>query len=102
MSKGYWIVRVDVSDDAAYQQYVAANGAAFSKFQAQFLVRGGAHEVLEGEARSRNVVIEFPSYQHAVDCYRSTEYQHAKSLRDGAGIADILVIEGYIGPQPSA
>lgn len=101
MSKGYWVVRVDVSDDAAYQEYVAANGAAFSKFEATFLVRGGAYEAVEGTARGRNVVIEFPSYQHALDCYRSAEYQHAKSLRDGAGIADILVIEGYTGPQPS-
>lgn len=100
MSKGYWVARVDVRDEVQYQQYVAANAAAFAKYDARFLVRGGEFTAVEGEARSRNVVIEFPSYQQALDCYRSDEYQYAKSLREGAGVADILVIEGYSGAQP--
>ena len=41
MAKGYWIARVDVSDMEAYQQYVQANAAPFSEFNARFLVRGG-------------------------------------------------------------
>ena len=41
MPKGYWIARVDVSDPEGYQQYVAANAAAFRKFGARFIVRGG-------------------------------------------------------------
>lgn len=101
MAKGYWIGRIDVSDAEAYKAYVAANGAAFSKYGARFLVRGGAYATVEGEARARNVVIEFPSYQAALDCWHSPEYKHAKSLRDGAGIVDMIVIEGYDGPQPA-
>jgi uncharacterized protein (DUF1330 family) len=48
------------------------------------------------------VVIEFPSYQAALDCYRSPEYAAAVALRFDAGIADILIIEGYDGAQPGA
>jgi uncharacterized protein (DUF1330 family) len=48
------------------------------------------------------VVIEFPSYQAALDCYRSPEYAAAMALRFDAGIADILIIEGYDGAQPGA
>jgi uncharacterized protein (DUF1330 family) len=46
------------------------------------------------------VVIEFPSYESALQCYRSEEYQKAKALRMGHGVGEIIVIEGYDGPQP--
>jgi uncharacterized protein (DUF1330 family) len=59
MPKGYWIVRIDVRDPEVYQHYVKANGAAFAKYGARFLVRGGKHLVTRGKARERNVVIEF-------------------------------------------
>ncbi len=100
MAKGYWIVSVEVSDPAAYGQYVAANGVAFSKYGARFLVRGGAHTVKEGAGRARNVVIEFKDYATALACYDSPEYQHAVSFRAGAANANILIIEGYDGAQP--
>ncbi|WP_153503618.1 DUF1330 domain-containing protein [Cumulibacter manganitolerans] len=102
MPNGYWIARVDVSDESKYQQYVAANAAAFAKYGARFLVRGGDHDTVEGTGRARNVVIEFPSYEQALECYHSPEYQYAKSLRAGAGDADITVVSGYDGPQPTA
>ena len=98
--KGYWIGRVDVSNAEAYQNYVKANAAAFSKFGARFLVRGGAYRVGEGEARARNVVIEFPTYEAALECWNSPEYQAAKAERDGHAVADIIIIEGYEGSQP--
>lgn len=100
MTKGYWIGRVDVHDDDAYKAYVAANAEAFAKYGARFLIRGGAFELVEGAARARNVVIEFPSYQAALDCYHSPEYAAAKALREPASEGDILIIEGYDGPQP--
>jgi uncharacterized protein (DUF1330 family) len=100
MTKGYWIVRVDITDPEAYKAYVAANAEAFAKFGARFLVRSGKYETVEGTSRGRNVVIEFKDYATALACYRSPEYAAAMRLRSGAGIADILVIEGYDGPQP--
>lgn len=95
MAKGYWIARVDVSDTGQYAKYVEANGVAFARFGARFLVRGGRFETVEGVSRPRNVVIEFPSYEDALACYRSAEYQAAKALRQEASIADLIVIEGY-------
>jgi uncharacterized protein (DUF1330 family) len=100
MAKGYWIVRVDVTDPEAYKAYVAANAAAFRKFGARFLARAGKFEVVEGEGRSRNVVIEFNDYATALACYHSPEYAAAKALRMGAASIDIVVIEGYDGAQP--
>ena len=100
MPKGYWIARVDVTDAAGYQAYVTANAAAFNKYEARFIVRGGAFEAPEGTPRARNVVIEFKDYATALACYHSPEYAAAKAHRLGRAEADLLVIEGYDGPQP--
>ena len=100
MAKGYWIARVDVTDPVGYQAYVKANAAAFSKFGARFIVRGGQFEAPEGTSRARNIVLEFADYATAVACYQSPEYQAAKALRIGKGEADIVIIEGYDGVQP--
>ena len=100
MPKAYWIARVDVHDPEAYKAYVAANAEPFRKYGAKFLARGGAVERLEGGSRSRNVVIEFESMETALACYRSPEYQHALSLRQPVSRADLIVVEGYEGPQP--
>ena len=100
MAKGYWIARVDVTDPDGYQAYVKANAIAFAKFGARFLVRGGPSEAPEGTPRARNVVLEFADYATAVACYHSPEYQAAKALRDGRSVADVVIIEGYDGPQP--
>ncbi len=96
--KGYWIVHGDVTDPEGYKAYVAANAVSLGKFGARFLVRGGAQEVVEGKARSRTVVLEFPSYEAALGCYRSPEYQAAKRLRDGKAELDLIAVEGYDGP----
>ena len=57
-------------------------------------------EAVAGKTRSRNVVLEFKDYATALACYRSPEYAAAMRLRSGAATADIIVIEGYDGPQP--
>ena len=100
MAKGYWIARVDVHDVEAYKAYVAANAAPIAKFGGRFLVRAGRFENPEGASRSRNVVLEFPSYQAAIDCYRSPGYQAAVQIRLPVSTVDMVVIEGYDGPQP--
>jgi uncharacterized protein (DUF1330 family) len=102
MPKAYWVARVDVTDPDQYKRYVAANAAAFAEFGARFLVRAGRFEAVEGTSRSRNVVIEFPSYDAALACYRSPAYQAALQLRLPASTGDLVIVEGYDGPQPAA
>lgn len=100
MAKGYWIARVDVQDEDAYKKYITANAEPFAEFGARFLVRAGQFETVEGTSRSRNVVIEFPSYEAALACYRSPAYQKAIAFRHDASQGDLVIIEGYDGPQP--
>ncbi len=101
MPKGYWIVRVDITDQEKYKAYVAANAVPFRKFGARFLVRAGRFENPEGTSRTRNIVIEFPTYKAALDCWKSPEYQEAIKLRLPVSTVDLVIIEGYEGPQPT-
>ena len=94
MTKAYWIARVDVRDAERYKDYVATAKPAFERYGAKFIARGGAFTELEGHARARNVVIEFPSMQHAVDCYNSEEYQAAAKIRQEVADAEMVVVEG--------
>jgi uncharacterized protein (DUF1330 family) len=100
MPKGYWIGRVDVKSDEGYKPYAAANAAIFKKFGGRYVIRAGKFECVEGSARTRNVVIEFPDFAAALACYRSPEYQANIKVRQPHAVADIVVIEGYEGAQP--
>jgi len=100
MAKGYWIGRVEVSNEEGYKAYAAANPAIFKKFGGRFVVRAGKFECPEGHSRPRNVVIEFPDYAAALACYRSPEYQANAKIRRANAIADLIIVEGYDGPQP--
>lgn len=95
MPKAYWIARVDVRDPEGYKDYVAAAKLAFDKYGATFLARGGRSEAAEGPGRARNVVIEFPSLQAALDCYHSADYQAAKAIRQTVADADMVFVEGF-------
>lgn len=94
MQKGYWMVRVDIANEEQFMAYKVANAAAFEKFGARFLARAGRFEVPEGTTRSRNTIVEFPSYQAALDCWHSPEYQAALALRRAASTVDLVIVEG--------
>ena len=94
MPKGYVIARANVTDAAAWGQYAAKTGEAIKKYGGKPLVRGGKAEVVEGECRSRNVVLEFDSYEAARAYAFSPEYAEAKKLRQGAGMLDLIIVEG--------
>lgn len=101
MPRGYWIAHVDVHDEDRYRDYIAANAEAFGKYGAEFVARNGQNTRIEGDVPgSRHVVIAFPSYQAALDCYNSPEYARAIAIRKEAANGNFLIIEGYDGPQP--
>src|SRR5262245_46589778 len=101
MAKGYWVAFADVTDPEGYKAYIAENAKAFRKYGGRFLTRGGPSQTPEGKTRSRTVVIEFPSYAAALECYRSPEYAKAMALRQGRSLMDLAIVNGYDGPQPS-
>ncbi|MDR3493463.1 MAG: DUF1330 domain-containing protein [Ancalomicrobiaceae bacterium] len=100
MPKAYWIAHIDVADHEGYKGYLTANAEPFRKFGARFVVRAGRGNVVEGAFAARHIVLEFPDYKSAIACYESPEYQRAKAIREAASTADLIIIEGYDGPQP--
>jgi len=100
MARGYWIGHVDVSHEEGYKPYAAANPAIFKKYGGRFIVRAGKYECKEGTTRARQVIIEFPDYATALACYNSPEYQANIKVRQPHSTPDLVVVEGYDGPQP--
>jgi uncharacterized protein (DUF1330 family) len=97
VAKGYWVAQVDVTDMDAYKLYIAANSGPIGAFGGKYIIRNGQHVNVEGSMRQRIVVIEFPSYQAALDCYASDAYQAIRPLRTSIAQCDITVIEGLGG-----
>ena len=95
MPKGYVVGRISVSDPDAYKTYAAAAADAVKLYGGRFLARGGRSEALEGEARPRNVIIEFDSYDAAKRYYYSDEYQAAIELRKPISAAQLVLVEGF-------
>lgn len=95
VAKGYWVARLDVANEEAYAQYRALNAIAFAKFGGQFIVRGPAGKVAKGTPRKHNVVLEFPSYEAALACYESSEYQAALEWLNKVGEIDLVIVPGY-------
>jgi uncharacterized protein (DUF1330 family) len=85
MAAGYWIANFEVNDPQGYQEYAKLAGPAIGKFGGKLKCRGGNRQIKEGQGPAGNlVIVEFPNYQAAVDCYNSPEYQKALPLRVNA------------------
>ncbi|MFN0218997.1 MAG: DUF1330 domain-containing protein [Hyphomicrobium sp.] len=94
MPKGYVIAHATVTNPEKWAEYVVASKIALDKYEGKPIVRGGKCEIIEGNGVMRNVVLEFPSYEHARGYATSPEYAAAKALRQDAGAIDITIVEG--------
>lgn len=90
----YWIAQVTIHDFEKYQHYMQLAPAAFAKYGAKFLARGGESLCLEGQPYARVVVIEFADLATAQACYDSVEYRAARQARDGSAEVLISLVEG--------
>ena len=78
MSKGYIVcVYENIKDDQVLKNYANKARSAVEKYNGKFLVRGGEQTEFEIEGYERTVVIEFNSYEDALNCYNSNDYQKA-------------------------
>ena len=92
--KGYRIAMVEIADSEAYPANVATKGVAIAKYGGKRIVCDGRHDDHEGPTGNRHVVVEFESYEQAVACYYSPEYQEVVKLRHTASVGKFVVIEG--------
>ena len=100
MAKGYWIARVDVHNEEGYKAYARSQPRDLQEIRRPL---PGARRQVRGHrrhSRSRNVVIEFNDYETALACYIRRNTRPTSSVRQPHSKADLVIIEGYDGPQP--
>ena len=91
----YVIARVNVTDPEQYAKYKLLTPDAVDAHGGSFIVRGGDHEVLEGAADDRRIVVlQFPSMEDARAFYNSPQYSAARQVRDGAAEMEMTLVDG--------
>jgi len=91
----YFVVDIEVTDPDRYTEYVKQVPPVVKKYGGRYLVRGGDHEVLEGDWTPRRlVVLEFPSTADARRFYDSADYQPLLELRKSATRSNVVLVEG--------
>jgi len=74
--KGYWIALYKkIGDMDNLKNYAAKATPIIKSYGGKPLVRGGKYISLEGDDFPRTVIWEFPSYEKAMECHNSKEYQ---------------------------
>lgn len=92
---GYWIVQGEpIADQQALAEYGRLWGPIAEEFGAQMVAASEAPQTVEGEGPGRIVVVRFPSYQAATDCYASEAYSRAASFGRKAGRRTLAILEG--------
>ena len=96
MKKGYWIsLYIKVENQENLKKYSEAVIPIIKSFGGVPLIRGGKYQTYNGEDFIRTVVWEFPSYEKAIECHDSAEYQAGWSLAKDTTIRHMQVIEGF-------
>jgi uncharacterized protein (DUF1330 family) len=91
----YVLIDVDVIDRGAYAEYLKLGDVAAERHGAEFLVRGGNPETLEGGWASRRIaILRFQDGDAARRWYHSAEYLAARQARDGAARFRALLVTG--------
>ena len=96
LMKGYWIAlykKIDNSDNL--KKYRDMVTPVIKSFGGKPLVRGRRFKTLEGEDFSRTVIWEFPSYEAAMECYVSKEYQNGWALARNTTERNLQIIRGF-------
>ena len=93
--KAYWVCVYEKIDNAEkLKEYAIKAKPAVEKFSGKFLVRGGKNRTNDGIESPRTVVVEFPNYNNAVECYESAEYQEAHDILKGHVVRHHQIVEG--------
>ena len=92
--KAYWVVRGNILNPDEYAKYIDLAGPIVNKYEGKFLVRGGKQVEVEGDGYDRTVLIEFNSFDEALFCYNSDEYQEALVYVKASAKRLVTIVEG--------
>tara|TARA_Y100001970_G_C14223213_1_gene853926 strand:- start:1405 stop:1692 length:288 start_codon:yes stop_codon:yes gene_type:complete len=93
--KAYWVCIYEKIDNSEkLKDYAIKAKPAVEKFSGKFLVRGGKNRTNDGIKSPRIVMVEFPDYNTAINCYDSKAYQNAHDILKGHVIRHHQIVEG--------
>ena len=93
--KGYWVcIYETINNPEKLKEYALKAKPAVEKFSGKFLVRGGKNRTNDGIDTPRIIVVEFPTYGIALECYDSKEYQEAHDILNGHVVRHHQTVEG--------
>ena len=96
MKKGDWIsLYSKIENQENLKKYAEVVTPIIKNFGGVPLVRGGEHKTYDGDDFVRSVIWEFPSYEKAIECHNSKEYQAGWDLAKNTTIRQMQVIEGF-------
>ena len=94
--RGYWVALYKKIDNAEnLRKYSSIVTPIIKRFGGKPLVRGGEYKCLEGKNFLRTVIWEFPSYDVAIECHESKEYQEGWSLAKDTTERNLQIIQGF-------
>ncbi len=94
--KAYWIsLYTKVESQENLKKYAEIVMPIIKSYGGSPLIRGGKHKTYDGEDFQRTVVWEFPSYEKAIECHNSEEYQAGWELAKHTTKRNMQVIEGF-------
>jgi uncharacterized protein (DUF1330 family) len=90
----YLIVYIEaVTDPARLAEYRRIAGPTLQPHGAEFRVRNGKFETLEGAPPQAVIMLEFPSMQAAKTWYESPQYQEALEHRHAGARCHAVLVE---------
>lgn len=91
----YLIADVEITDPLIFEEYRAKVPAVIAAHGGRYLVRGGAHQRLEGNAElHRVIVIEFPDMAKLKSFYDCPEYLPLIELRQKSSRSSLFAVNG--------
>lgn len=91
----YLIVDLVVHDPERYKTYIQEVPKFIKKHGGEYIVRGGEHEVIEGNWKPhRLVIMRFPSRQAIRNYCADPEYQSLVALRQEIATTNAVAVEG--------
>ena len=94
MAKGYWIVHITVTDRRSIRAISKLPNFPLRRLALSFSCAAALSWLQKNAARGRHVVIEFETYERAIACYKSADYQDAMKLRRAYAQSEIVIVEG--------
>ena len=96
MKKGYWIsLYTKIENVDNLKKYAETVTPIIKSFGGVPLVRGGENKTFDGDQFLRIVVWEFPSFERALACHNSEEYQAGWRIAKDTTVRHMQVVEGF-------